>query len=478
MSKIKKNLLLAAMVCWGLMAPTGLFAQANATVGQLQGVEQRRVSLRDSILGQISGASLPWKVLNIKDYGAKNDGKTDCRAAFAKAIKKATRLKDGGKIVVPEGTYYIKGPIVLASNICIELQKGAVLKFAPEEKFYPVVKTSWEGTFLYNYSPFIYGYGLHDVAIVGEGTIDGNAMTTFAKWRPQQKEAQQLSRKMNHEEVPMELRKFGDGHWLRPQLIQFYDCKGVTLEGVKIINSPFWCVHLLKSENIICRNLRYDAKLVNNDGIDPECSKNILIEGVNFDNGDDNIAIKSGRDNDGWNAHSPSENIIIRRCHFKGLHAVVIGSEMSSGVSNVFVEDCDFAGYCKRGIFVKTNPDRGGFVENLFVKNCQFGNVEDLFYITSRYAGEGLQNHHFSTIKNIFVDGLKCRQVNEAALVLQGTEAKPIEHVVFNHVEVDKAKTGLSFENVMGVTMGDCYIGQKVGTPTQVTPQDKIFDRK
>lgn len=167
---------------------------------------------------------------------------------------------EGGRIVVPAGTYYIKGPIVLQSNVCIELQKGATLKFAPEEKYYPMVSTSWEGTFLYNYSPLIYGYGLHDVAIVGEGTIDGNAMTTFATWKPNQKKAQQLSRKMNHEEVPVEQRKFGDGCWLRPQLVQLYNCRGITLEGVKITNSPFWCIHLLKSENIICRNLRYDAQ--------------------------------------------------------------------------------------------------------------------------------------------------------------------------------------------------------------------------
>lgn len=474
---MKHLLLWIGILCLSMFSTQTIIAK-NQADSQSTAIEQRRVSLRDSILAQISGAQMPEKVLYINSFGAKADGKTDCRSAFAKAIKKAAHLKDGGKIIVPEGTYYIKGSIVLASNICIELQKGAVLKFAPEEKYYPIVNTSWEGTFLYNYCPFIYGYGVHDVAIVGEGTIDGNAMTTFATWRSKQKKAQLLSRQMNHEETPLEERKFGEGYWLRPQLIQLYNCKGITLEGVKIINSPFWCVHLLKSENVICRNLRYDAKLVNNDGIDPECSRNILIEGVAFDNGDDNVAIKSGRDNDGWNAHSPSENIIIRNCHFKGLHAVVIGSEMSSGVRNVFVEDCDYAGYCKRGIFVKTNPDRGGFVENLFVKNCKFGNVEDLFYVTSRYAGEGLQNHHFSTIKNIFVDGLSCNQVSEAALVLQGTEAKPIENVVFNHVAVDKAKTGISFENVMGIHMGDCYIGEKVGTPTQITAKDKIFDQK
>ena len=238
-------------------------------------VEQERVRLRDSILTNTSSARIAEKTLLISRLGAKNDGKTDCRAAFAKAIRKASAMK-GAKIVVPAGTYYIKGPIVLASNVCIELQKGATLKFAPEEKYYPVVS---------------------------------------------------------------------------------------------ITNSPFWCVHLLKSENIICRNLRYDAKLMNNDGIDPECSRNVLIEGVEFNNGDDNVAIKSGRDNDGWNAKMPSENIIIRNCHFKGLHAVVIGSEMSAGVRNVIVEDCDYAGYCKRGIFIKTNPDRGGFAENVYVKN-------------------------------------------------------------------------------------------------------------
>ena len=151
-------------------------------------VEQHRITLRDSILNHISGAKIAEKSLQIKKFGAKNDGKTDCRAAFAKAIKKASAMK-GAKIVVPAGTYYIKGPIVLASNICLELQKGATLKFAPEVKYYPIVNTSWEGTFLYNYSPLIYAYGCKNVSIIGEGTIDGNAMTTFAKWKPNQKKA-------------------------------------------------------------------------------------------------------------------------------------------------------------------------------------------------------------------------------------------------------------------------------------------------
>ncbi len=348
--------------------------------------------------------------------------------------------------------------------------------FSPTPSHYlPAVKTSWEGTFLWNYSPFIYGYGLHDISIIGKGTIDGNAGSTFATWRKSQKEAQMRSRWFNHEERPVEERRFGDGDWLRPHLLQLYNCKNITIEDVFITNSPFWCIHLLQSENIICRGIRYDAKLVNNDGIDPEMSRNILIEDIHFNNGDDNVAIKSGRDNDGWSAATPSENIIIRNCHFKGLHAVVIGSEMSAGVRNVIVEDCDYAGYCKRGIFVKTNPDRGGFVENLFVRNCVFDEVEDLFYVTSMYAGEGMDNTHFSDVRNIYVDGIECRKARQAGIVLQGTKAKPIKNVSLRNVNIAEVRNAISFDNTEGVTMDDCHLGGKAGVPSQAAPKDNLF---
>ena len=420
---------------------------------------------------------MPEAKVSLLDFGAKGDGKKDCLPAFKKALQQSNK-KRGLRIVVPSGTYYIKGSIHLVSNTCIELQEGAVLKFDPDPKKYlPLVKTSWEGTFMQNYSPFIYGYGLENVSITGKGTIDGNAASTFATWRKSQKEAQQLSRKMNHEETPVEQRNFGEGAWLRPQLIQLYNCKNITLSDFFITNSPFWCVHLLKSENIICRGLRYDAKLVNNDGIDPECTRNLLIEDIHFNNGDDNVAIKSGRDNDGWTMGKPSENIIIRNCHFKGLHAVVIGSEMSGGVRNVFVENCDYAGYCKRGLYVKTNPNRGGFVENIYVKNCVFDEVEDLLYVTSMYAGEGMDDNHFTTVKNIYVENMRCRKARAAAIVLQGTAAKPITNVVLKNIDVAEVKNALSMDNTEGVYFSDCHLGGKAGVPTQVTAKDKIFEK-
>jgi len=280
---------------------------------------------------------------------------------------------------------------------------------------------------------------------------------------------------MNHKEKPVSERNFGEGYWLRPQLIQFYNCNNVTLSDVFITNSPFWCVHLLKCENVICDALRYDAKLVNNDGIDPECSRNVLIQNIKFNNGDDNIAIKSGRDNDGWAAAAPSENIIIRNCHFKGLHAVVIGSEMSSGVNNVFVENCTYAGYCKRGIYIKTNPDRGGYVTNLYVNDCEFDEVEDLFYVTSMYAGEGKDSKNFSTVANLHVNGLRCNKASNAGLVLQGTTAKPISNVTLSNIEIGEAKNAISFDNTNSVEMHNCHIGGHAGVPTQVSSKDNIF---
>ena len=428
--------------------------------------EKERVARRDSVLALITGAAMPADSIFVTDFGAKGDGVKDCKRAFDRAMKAAAK-RGGARIIVPEGTYLVKGPIHFVSNVCLDIRKGATIKFSPEPELYlPVVETSWEGTFLSNYSPFIYGRGLHDVSIVGQGSIDGNASTTFSTWKSKQKTGQARSRDVNHKGVPVADRKFGEGWWLRPQMIQFYDCKNVTLQGVFITNSPFWCVHLLKSENIVCRGLRYDAKLVNNDGIDPECSRNVLIEDIEFNNGDDNVAIKSGRDNDGWTHGSPSENIVIRNCRFKGLHAVVIGSEMSAGVRNVFVENCTFGGYCKRGIYIKTNPDRGGFVTNLYVKNCEFDEVEDLFYATSMYAGEGLDNDKFTRVSDIFVDGLRCRKATAAGLVLQGTEAEPISNVMFSNVEIGEAKNAVSFDNTVGVEMRNCHIGGRAGVPS------------
>lgn len=455
-----------------------LLLLAACTQSPQEAATPDREALRDAVLERITGADTTALTrLSLLDFGAVGNGESDSKPAFDRAIRRAEEL-GGARLIVPAGCYRLCGSIHLVSRLCLELQQGAVLRFDPEPSHYlPVVKTSWEGTLLYNYSPFIYGYGLHDVAIVGEGTIDGNAATTFATWHDRQGESKALSRRYNHERTPVEERIFGEGHYLRPQLVQLFECERITLEGVFITNSPFWCIHLLKSRNIICDGLRYDAKLTNNDGIDPEYAQDVLIQNIRFNNGDDNVAIKCGRDDDGRAEQCPSSGIVIRNCAFKGLHGVVLGSEMSSGIENVFIEDCTYGGYCKRGLYIKTNPDRGGFIRNIFFNNCEFGEVEDLFFLTSMYAGEGLDNHHFTAVHDIYVEDIRCQKARAAAVVLQGTEQEPLHDIRFERVRVDVAAIGLSMEHTEQIAFKNCNLGGYAGVPTTAAAKDKIFER-
>jgi polygalacturonase len=427
---------------------------------------ERRDNLRDSILSLIKPPSLPATTYVLTKFGAKGDSVTDCKPALDKAIEKC-RKTNGGTIIIPAGKYLIDGPIHLVSNVCLKLEKGSRLIFSSnDEKYLPVVKTSWEGTFLHNYSPFIYGYNLENISIIGEGVIDGRSNNTFQKWTDKQQDAQNLSRKMNHESTPVEKRIFGKGSFLRPQLLQLYKCRNILIENVTITDAPFWCIHLLQSENITVRGVKFNAHNKNNDGVDPEYSKNILIENIDFDNGDDNIAIKAGRDHEGRATATPSENIIIRNCKFKGLHGVVMGSEMSAGVRNVFIENCTYRGYCKRGIYIKSNPDRGGYVKDIFVKNVEFGTVEDCFFITSFYHGEG---KGFATdIYNVFVEDLHCRKATNAGIVIQGYPEKKVHDIHFSNVMIDTASIGVSMTNAQNIILNDVSIGGIVGVPSAV----------
>ena len=183
---------------------------------------------------------------------------------------------------------------------------------------------------------------------------------------------------------------------------------------------------------------------------------------IDFDNGDDNVAIKSGRDDDGRQDGKASENIIIRKCRFKGLHGVVIGSEMSGGVRNVWVDSCTASGYCKRGIYIKTNPDRGGEIRNINVTNTRFEDVEDLYLATSQYAGEGKDSQHFTVIEGLKVDGLSCRKAKRGGLILDGTEAEPIRNAEFRNVTIEETPIGISFNRTEGVVLQDCNIGGRV----------------
>jgi polygalacturonase len=429
-----------------------------------------QITYKDSIEKIVQRIRLPktpdYQIL-ITKFGAKGDSVSNAKPAFDKAMAECKKRK-GGTIIVPKGVYTLNGPIHFVSNVKLVLEKGSKIRFSSNPEHYlPVVLTSWEGTMLYNYSPFIYAYQAENIAITGEGTIDGEASKTWAAWSDKQKDDQNLSRDMNHKAVPMNQRMFGKGHFLRPHLIQFFECKNILVENVQIEDSPFWCVHLLKCQSATLRGLKYKAFNKNNDGIDPEYSSDVLIENIDFDNSDDNVAIKAGRDNEGWtNASTPSQNIVVRNCRFKGLHAVVIGSEMSAGVRNVYVENCEASGYLKRGIYLKSNPDRGGYISNIYVNNIKFKDVEDCFFITSFYHNEGKGNG--TDIHDIFISNISCEKASESGIVIQGFPSKKVYDVHLRNITIGSAKKPMTLTEAEKIDMADVVIGEKATAPSSV----------
>ncbi|WNH12685.1 glycoside hydrolase family 28 protein [Thalassobellus suaedae] len=424
-------------------------------------------SIITSIEERIKLPIIPDYVVNVSQFGAKGNGIKNCKPAFDRAMKACEKV-NGGTIIVPKGVYRLEGPIHFVSNTRLHLQAGAKLVFGSNPKDYPLVLTSWEGTNLYNYSPMIYGVNVSNVAITGEGIIDGEGNGLWATWKPIQSKGQQLSREMNHNKVAIKDRVFGEGHYLRPQLIQFVNSKNILIQDVKIEDAPFWCVHILNSSGVVLKGLKYDAHNKNNDGIDIENSNDILIEDIDFNNGDDNVAIKAGRDHDGRaNMNHPSKNIIIRNCRFKGLHALVIGSEMSGGVKNVFAYDCIASGYLKRGIYFKTNSNRGGYIKNILVDNIRFGDVEDAIYMTSNYHGEG--NGLFpSKISNITLSNISFDNVSNTAIVIEGYPKFKVKNVTLDHITFKSAKNGMTLSNTENIKFNEIVIGEKQGVPSSV----------
>ncbi|HQZ23898.1 MAG TPA: glycoside hydrolase family 28 protein [Flavobacterium sp.] len=421
----------------------------------------------DAIVKRIQLPTIPSYKIVVTKLGAKGDSISNAKPAFDKAMA-LCKKNNGGTIIVPKGIYTLNGPIHFVSNVKLHLEDGAKIRFGSNPKDYPLVLTSWEGTMLYNYSPMIYGIDVENIAITGNGIIDGEAKNTWIKWKPLEKKDQLLTREMNHKNTPIKERIFGEGHYLRPQLIQFVNSKNILIENVQIEDSPFWCVHLLKSKSITIRGIKYNAHNNNNDGIDPEYSSDILIENVLFDNADDNVAIKAGRDDEGRiNSNTPSENIVIRNCEFKGLHAIVIGSEMSAGVRNVYVENSKFRGYLKRGIFIKTNSDRGGYIKDIYFKNLAFGKVEDCIYITANYHGEGVGLFP-SKVSDISFSNISCIETTNTGIVIEGYPNKKVENIKLDNINIQSAKNGMTITNTENVTTTEVVIGEKATIPTAI----------
>lgn len=340
----------------------------------------------------------------ITDYNAIGDGKTDCTRAIAEAIDICAQ-QGGGRVVIPAGEF-LTGAIHLKSNVNLHLEKNATLKFSTNPQDYlPAVFTRFEGTELYNFSPLIFALGQTNVAITGEGTLDGQAGNdNWYAWKSSP--GRKTLVKLAANGVPVEQRRFGTNEMLRPSFIEFNRCKNVLVEGVKIRRSPMWEIHPLLCTNVIVRGVDIFSHGVNNDGCDPESCSDVLIENCLFDTGDDCIAIKSGRNNDGRRVGVPSQNLVIRDCTFRDGHGgVTIGSEISGSCSNVFVENCEMSSsnlVC--ALRLKSNGMRGGVLQNIFMRNVKVGFVRDSVLQIDFLYEEGAKGDFMPVAKNIVME--------------------------------------------------------------------------
>ena len=318
----------------------------------------------------------------------------------------------------------------------LHLKKSAVLLFSTDPRAYlPNVFTRFEGTELFNYSPFIYALGKTNVAVTGDGTLDGQANeTNWFAWKNSSARARLVQ--MAADNVPAEERQFGDGYNLRPSFVEFNRCRNVLIEGVKIRRSPMWELHPLLCTNVTVRGVNIISHGPNNDGCDPESCRDVLIEKCLFDTGDDCIAIKSGRNNDGRRVGVPSVNLIIRKCVMRDGHAgTAIGSEISGGCSNVFVENCEMSSpnlVC--ALRLKSNAMRGGVLQNIFMRNVNVGIVKDSVLQIDFLYGEGAMGNFKPMAKNVVMENISVAHTPRVLNVL-GFPAADISDVrIYNSV--------------------------------------------
>jgi len=428
------------------------------------------------ILSRIIPPNFPEKDFHITEYGAVGDGKTDCTEAIKQAIENC-HAAGGGRVIVPEGIY-MTGAIHLKSNVNLHVMKNATVLFSQDtRKFLPVVFTRFEGVECMNYSPLVYAYEQENIALTGEGTLDGGAMTnvwwdwkgpwddskkTPTGWnqgKPDQRADVAKLQEMANNNVPVPDRIFGEGCYLRPNFIQPYRCKNVLIEGVTIKNSPMWIIHPVLCSNVTIKRVNIESLGPNNDGCNPESCTDVLIKDCYFNTGDDCIAIKSGRNADGRRVNVASENIVIQGCTMRDGHGgVVIGSEISGSCRNVFAEDCVMdSPNLERALRIKTNSMRGGVVENIFLRNITVGQVSDAVIRIFFHYGEGDVGQHTPIVRNIYVKNMTS-QKSRYALLFEGFERSPISNIHLEACRFDGVAKGNKLEYVVDLNMKDVYI--------------------
>ena len=387
----------------------------------------------------------PARDFPITRYGARKDDPKATMKAFEKAMQ-ACNKAGGGRVVVPQGEW-VTGTIHFMDSCLLYLSEGATLVFEDDPSLYlPAVHTSWEGTECMNYSPLIYAFGCKNVGIAGSGTI-APKMDFWRTWFARPEEHIQATRQlyaMCSTGVAVEHRRMEEGKAnMRPHLIQFNRCTNVTLDGFKIRESPFWTIHLYLCKDAWVHNLDVYAHGHNNDGIDIEMTSRAVVEDCVFDQGDDAVVLKSGRNQDAWRLATPTEDIVIRRCTVVQGHCLMgIGSEMAGGVRRVYMHDCHLSDAAYRMFYLKTNHRRGGFIEDIRMENVTGKSVRTVFEIDTDvlYQWRNIVptfETAITRIRNISLIGADCEQA-DAVYRINGDSRDPVQGVLLKDVHIGK----------------------------------------
>jgi polygalacturonase len=380
---------------------------------------------------------------NVCDYGARADGRTKDTAAIAKAVA-ACAAAGGGTVEFPAGRY-LTGSIQMESNLTLQVDAGATLLYSSDPADSPIVPSRWEDTTAFTHAPLIYARGKHDIAVVGRGTLDGQGVKWWERARvrgpgphPAYDAWIRLSERIQRTGEKFTAADFAlAAEYLRPSLIEPYECRNVLIEGITITESPMWMLHPLYSENIVVHGVTFRSDGPNTDGIDIDSVRDMRISDCFFATGDDCIVIKSGRDADGRRVARPTEHIAITNCvMYEGHGAIVIGSETSGDIRDIVASNIVAKG-TDRGIRIKSQRGRGGVVENVRCSNFVIEDAQSMgIEITTLYSRNlpvepvsertpVFRNFAFSAIT--MING---RQ----AVSVQGLEEKAIEGLRFTDI--------------------------------------------
>lgn len=391
-------------------------------------------------------------------FGAKADGITKDTAAIQAAID-FCEAKGGGTVTLNKGTY-LSAPVVLKDNITLNVATGSTLLASPDHADYPeTVVFRAKGR-----QSLVSAANAHDLAITGGGTIDGNGSSWWVEAR-----------------VGRYGGVLGQGVF-RPRLIVFDHCEHIKIEGVTVQNSPSWQIVPYYSDDVVIRNIKVlaPAHSPNTDAIDPFASRNIVIDHVYADVGDDNVAIKSGAINSPG-PDSPSKNITITDCTFEHGHGLSIGSEIAGGVQNIHAERVHFSG-TDQGIRIKANRDRGNDVSNISFKNIDMVDVKTAILITEYYPNTPPKDKNPAQpitrltpfFHNILIENVKATN-SAVAGVIFGLPESPVKDITLKNVSITAAK-GMIISNAV-VTLENVAIKVNEGKGIDVRPSARVVVR-